>query len=243
VATARDIIQDSLERLGVYAPGETMGDADAERGLTVLNDMLDSWSNESLTTFEILEQTGALQVGVSSYTIGAGGVFNTTRPIRILDGPGAAYIVDSSQNRYPLNVVPKAYWNQIGLLTVTSNIPDTLYYDNAYPLGIINIFPVPLISYSIYFDSYLQLVDFANLSTAVSLPPGYIKAMKDVLAVELWPYFKPDGSDPSAVLIEAASKSKANVKRANLRENVAQYDQEIVSRATPTYNIYRDSGA
>ena len=55
MTTAQDIITDSLNILGVYAAGETISDADLEQAFTRLNDMLDSWSNESLTCFAILE--------------------------------------------------------------------------------------------------------------------------------------------------------------------------------------------
>ena len=51
--TALDIIQDGLENNGIFASGEIIGDADAERSLTILNDMLDSWANESLICFAL----------------------------------------------------------------------------------------------------------------------------------------------------------------------------------------------
>lgn len=238
MSTALDMLTNSLQKIGVYAPGETITAADAQLGLGVLNDMLDSWSNESLTCFAIKEYQLPLQAGVSSYTVGPGGVLNATRPIRVIVGPGAAYLQDTNLNNYPVNVVPQDQWNLIGTRAVNSNIPDTLFYDPQFPLGILNVFPTPNINYNLFFDTYLQLVEFTSLNQVVQLPPGYKKAIQDNLAIELKPYFA--DAEVSQLLIEIASKSKGNIKRSNIREVVALYDSEIVSRAQGSYNIYSD---
>lgn len=239
--TARDIIADALLTLGVYGPGETISAADAAQGLTSLNDMLDSWSNESLTCYAILEQHFTLQVGVPSYTIGTGGVINQTRPLRILDGPGTAYMMDPQQNRYPIDVVPQDQWNLISSLMADSNVPDTLFYDPQFPLGILNFYPTPNIGWVAYWDSYLQLSEFSNLFSSVNLPPGYNLALKKNLAVFLKPYFQTTQLDP--LVIKQAAESLGNIKRTNMRSNVAVYDPEIVSHAQSTYNVYTDSSA
>src|ERR1700680_1421543 len=142
MATALDLVTDALQGIGVYAPGETVSAADSALGLQRLNTMLDSWSNESLMTFATLEQSGLLIPGKYQYTIGVGGDFNMTRPLRILDSPGSCYVLDSTGNRYNLQVVPRPRWNLIGnIVQVSGNYPDTLFYDNQYPLGIINVYP------------------------------------------------------------------------------------------------------
>lgn len=239
MATAQSLIQTSLELLGIYAPGETLTDADAERGLQVLNAMLDSWSNESLFCYAIQETSFPLVVGQSQYTLGPGGQINAPRPLRLIEGPGAAYIQDVNQNNYPVAIIPRDQWNRIGLRTNTSNIPDTLFYDPQFPLGLVNIFPVPLATYKVFFDAYLQISDFANLTTVMALPPGYEAAIYNNLAIWMKPFFKDASIDP--IILELASQAKGTIKRNNLRSNVALYDAEIVSRAAPTYNIYRDA--
>ena len=241
MTTAQDIITDSLNILGVYAAGETISDADLEQAFTRLNDMLDSWSNESLTCFAILEQSVALTAFQQSYTIGAGGNINATRPIRINDEPGSAYIQDSNGNNYPVAVVSRPTWNLIGNRSesVTANVPDTLWYDPQYPLGVLNFYPLPNIAgYTAFWDSYLQLTDFSTLTTAVSLPPGYILALKTNLAVHLKPYFAAAQLDPD--VREQARESKGNVKRANNRPIEATFDRELIAKGAGTYNIYLD---
>lgn len=237
--TAQDIVTDALEMLGIYAPGETPNSADSQRGLICLNDMLDSWSNESLSCFTILEQSLVLTPGVSQYTIGPGGAVNGTRPLRLINGPGAAYIQDDQGNNYGMAVVPRDQWNLIGTRVVNSDVPDTLFYDPQFPLGVLNFFPIPNIGWTAFWDSYQQLSQVSTLQTAVDLPPGYSLAIKSNLAVALKPYFQNAALDPEVAM--KAAKSLGNIKRTNMRENVAVYDPEIISRATPTYNVYTDS--
>lgn len=239
--TAEGCIQESLEMLGVYAPGETMTAADSSRGLTVLNDMLDSWSNESLSCFAVAQQSLTLVPGQPSYTIGTSGGANVplTRPIRLRSGPGAAYIQDNNQNIYGVDVITQAQWNLRGSRNTNSNFPDVLFYDPQFPLGILNFDPIPNIGYTAYFDSFLQLSDFATLTTQVSLPPGYVLAIKANLAVALQPYFAT--SQLSPIVVARAADSKANIKRSNIRLDPSVYDPEITARAPGIYNIYTDS--
>jgi hypothetical protein len=201
--------------------------------------MIDMWSNESLMTYAILEQSTTLIPGQWQYTIGPGGNINATRPLRILTGDGTCYVVDSTGNRYNLEVVPRDRWNLISNITqITANFPNTLFYDPQYPLGIINLYPVPNVGWTLYFDSYLQLTDFSGLTTVLTLPPGYQAAIQDNLAVQIWRFFKPDGVAVPPDLKQLAATSKATVKRTNIRENIAGYDSELVSRANGAFNIY-----
>ena len=239
--TAMSAIQSTLEKMKVYAPGVSVNAADSARMLDIMQKMLDSWSNERLACYANIEQSFPLVANKQSYTIGPTGSPDITapRPLAILTGPGAAYLVDVNQNPYPINVIEQDQWNAIGLLNETSDLPDTLFYDPQFPLGIINIFPLPLLAYTVYFDARLQLQSISNLATAFSLPPGYMKAIIDNLAVEAWPWFKQ--GDPPLKMVETAGKSLGNIKRTNIKQSPAPYDSAVVSRAASTYNIYSDT--
>jgi hypothetical protein len=238
--TFTDIYTDALQKIHAYAPGEPIDDSDAETCLRVGNDMLDSWSNESLSCYAILEQSVLLNPPVAQYSIGPGGMINGTRPLKLIDGPGSAYLLDTNNNRYGVDVLPQDKWNMVTSNTqISANVPIYIFYDPQYPLGLINVWPIPNIAWTLYFDSYLQLVDFTNINGPINFPPGYKKAIQDCLAVEIWPYFfrnKP--IDP--LIVEIASKSKGNIKRTNIRENIAIYDAALVVSGTPTYNIFTD---
>lgn len=238
---ASDIILDALQVLGVYAASETMNDTDSAKGLSVLNDMMDEWSNLNLNCYQITEQSGVLVVGQQTYTVGSGGNFNVTRPLNILMGDNRAYVTDTNGNIYTLTVVDRVGWNMIGnrSTTITSNFPDTLFYDPQWPLGVINVYPTPSVSYTLYWDSLLPLTTFAALTTTFTLPPGYKRAITLNLAIELHPYF---GGQLMPEVATRASISLAAIKRKNLesRPMNSTFDSEIVTKAKGVYNPYSD---
>lgn len=240
MATALDVITDALQMLGVYGSGDTISSSDQSLCLQVLNDLLDVWSNESLAAFAILEQNFALTATKQSYTIGAGGDINATRPLKILEDPGTAFVRDANNNDFGLEVWPRDKWNTIAEKSVSGNIPQVLFYDPQYPLGVINLWPVPNIGgYTAYFDSYQQLGSFATVNTTVSFPPGYKRSIGLNLAIELKPYFIDGQLDP--IIVARAAETKGILKRTNRRDIFAQYEGEITARPAGSYNIYSDN--
>ncbi len=227
--------------LGVYAPGDQISSADLTRSLSVLNDMMDIWSNESLACFDWITQTFTMVPGQYQYTVGPGGFINGTRPLRVSDAPGSAYLLDAELNRYLMDVVDQLTWNIQTTAVANSDLPDHLFYDPQYPLGIVNIWPTPSSSWTCSFLSYAQLGDFAAPSSAFSLPPGYKRAITTNLCLSLKPYFASSQIDP--LIIKEASETKASVKRNNMRTQIAVMDPELVSRGNAVYNIYSDRGS
>jgi hypothetical protein len=239
--TALDVITDAFLMLGVYGPGDTIATIDQTTGLQVLNDMLDVWSNESLATFCILENNFPVVSGQQSYTIGPSAAqITATRPISILEDPGTVFVRDSNNIDYPMEVYPRDKWNVIGDKFVTGNIPEVLFYDPQFPLGVINLWPIPnLGGYTVYFDSYQQLGAFATVSTAFSFPPGYKRAMGTNLAVELKPYYADGQLDP--VIVKSAADTKGSIKRSNRRDVFADTDPSLIANSSQFYNVYSDS--
>lgn len=241
IATASDLCLKALQMLGVYGGGAALSTDDGALMLDLLNSLMDNWSNYTLACYEITENSVVLVPGQNQYTIGPTGQINVTRPLKILTDPGTAYIQDSNGNNYPMQVVPRDKWNMYSNRSslINSNFPNIMFYDPQFPLGVINITPYPNIAYTMYFDSMLQLGDFASLATTVSLPPGYNIAIYSNLAVLAHPFFLDQPINPAIPPI--AAKTLGDVKRTNLRENYAVYDQELVSSAQVSYNIYTDS--
>ena len=243
MATTNDMITRAMKALKALGGNEVPSAAEYTDGLNAFNMMLESMSLERLATYRIQEQSFTLTIGTASYTIGPGGAINTTRPLDITQ----AYIQDTNSNNYLLTIVPRDKWNQIGNRgsTITSQIPDTLFYDPQYPLGVINIFPTPLLGYTCFYDSALQQVTSVSGSTTISMPPGYERMYVFNLAVEMANMFgfeiPPVGPGQKNV-VELAAEAKANVKRNNLPEIIANYDGAIVSRSYASYNIFRDRG-
>lgn len=240
MTTALDMIQDSFELLGVYGPGDTISDADIERARSVLSDMLDVWSNESLTCYRIVTQTFTLVVGQSTYTVGPNGQIDGIRPLRVIESPGGAYLLDTNNNRYLMTVLDELSWNLQTTAVANSDLPDLLWYDPQFPLGVINVWPTPAMSYTCSFLSYQQLGDPGALSAPFNLPPGYKRAITTNLAVSMKPYWTSAQLDPD--VREEARITKGIVKRTNMRTQVAVYDPELVARGQSGYNIWSDRG-
>lgn len=239
MATANDLITRAMRALGCLGRTEVPSASEASDALTAFNAMLDSWSNEALASYVLGQISFPLVIGQQSYTIGPA-LANITadRPLSIQD----AFIRDSSNLDYPMRIIPRDIWNDIGAKNISSQIPDTIFYDTTYPLGTIYVFPIPLIGYSCYIYSSTNQVTFAGLTTVLAMPVGYERAYVLNLAVELmsagFPVLLNDIGRQA--LIKNASDSKANIKSTNISDVIASYDGAIVSRSYASYNIYND---
>ncbi len=239
MTTASQILTGAARTLGYLGRTEVLSAADASDALTCFNQMLDSWSNEALASYVTLERNFPLVVGQQSYTIGSGGNINSTRPYDI----DSAYVRDANHLDFKMQVVAKDVWDSIGLKSNTSQIPQVLFYDSQYPLGIINIFPVPSAAYTVYFNSTLDQVTAPLLTTVITLPVGYELAYRLNLAVQMMSYGFPCmlGQPELGALVAQAALAKANIKKANTKEVLAEYDPALLGHGGHSYNIYRDS--
>jgi hypothetical protein len=206
--TAHDVIRGSMRLIGAVDPGEELTADEASDGLELLNEMLESWSTERLSVYQILQENFTLVAGTASYTIGSGATFNTTRPLNILSG-----FIRYSSVDYPLAILTREEYDRIALKT-TSYLPESLYYQPSVANGTIYLYGVPDYAYTLYIDSTKQLQSFTALTTTIVLPPGYKRAIRYALALEIAPEY--NRKVPDAVLA-IARESKAAIKRLNSR--------------------------
>lgn len=206
MATARDLIKRSLLLIGVVGQGEDVEASEANDALSALNDMLDSWSADSRAVYEESRESFTL-TGASSYTIGSGGDFDTTRPIRI-----ESAFVRSGETDYPLRLVDKKQYARISQKSLSSSYPNYLYYDADYPLGNIVLWPKPISGYTLHLYSLKPLSNIADLDTAISLPPGFSRAIRYNLACEVSPEY---GIEPPLKVQRIADESKEIIDAAN----------------------------
>jgi hypothetical protein len=239
MTTVSQLIKDSAIALGYLGRNEVMSAQDINDALRVFNRMLDSWSNESLASYVQTQRSFPTVFMKNAYTIGSGGDINDTRPADII----SAFIRDTNNIDYKLQVLTQQQWDDIGQKTITSQIPDQLYYESTYPLGTIYIFPYPLIAgYTVFYRTNLNQVEATALTNTISMPVGYELAYTLNLAVQMMSAGFPCMLEgPSlAMLIKGAADAKAAIKASNIDEVVAAYDDAIVSRSNATYNVYSD---
>jgi hypothetical protein len=73
VTQALDLVTRALRAVGAFAPGDTIDSDDANDALSMLNDMLEQWSNSTMMVPYVTEIIFTLTSNTASYTIGQGG--------------------------------------------------------------------------------------------------------------------------------------------------------------------------
>lgn len=222
-----DLIRSSLRLIGAIATGETPSAEEASDGLLVLNDLLDNWSTEPLSVWGSSNQTFSLVPGKAVYTIGPTGDFNTTRPISI----DAAYCTFGGVD-FPMQVVGQIQYNGIRLKGMGMPLVERLMYVNEDPLGVITVWPVPTDTVPMTLTMGRVLSGNVALGDTLSGPPGFLKAVRYNLAVEMAPEF---GVEASPTVMAIAADAKGDYKRANIPAMVSGYDTALVSTSPVSY--------
>lgn len=211
----------------ILASGETPNADEAVDGLKVLNDILENWSTERLSVWQTNSQQFALTTNVATYTIGPGGDFDTIRPVRV--SPSYSRI---NSTDFPIQTWSLAEYSQVAVKTV-GGIPERMVYLNEYPLGQIILYPVPAAASStLFLNVDRQLDSPVTLATQLAFPPGYEKALRFALAVNLCPEY---GITPPPVVASIAATSKGDIKRANKTAVRSAYDPMLMGEPAFAY--------
>lgn len=176
MATAQNITDAAYNKIGFYTISTTRSD----KALVSLNNMLSIWSIDGLIVPFRTTENFPLVVGQSSYTIGTGANFATTRPLEILE----AYIRDSSNVDHILEQIDQKRYSALINKTVDGR-PERFYYDPQYSLGKIYFDSEPSTVETLYIVSEKPLTELATLATTVSLPDFYKEALVFNLAIRL----------------------------------------------------------
>ena len=230
--TAGDQINRSLRLLGVLAEGETPAASVSQDALMALNQMIDSWNTERLSTFVTQDQTFLWPVGFISRTLGPTGDFVGLRPVLIDD---ATYYRDPGTNvSFGIKFINQQQYNGIAVKTVTSTYPQVCWVNMGFPDITLTIYPRPTRELEWHFVSVQELDRPANLATVMYYPPGYLRAFTYNLAMEFAPEF---GVEPSPQVSRIAMTSKRNLKRINNPDDVMSMPYAIVA-TRQRFNIY-----
>lgn len=230
--TANDQINGALRLLGVLAEGETPSAATSQDALTALNQMIDSWNTERLAVFSTMDQTRTWLSGLRSNTLGPTGTLVGDRPILLDD---STYFRDPQTNvSYGIKFINQQQYDGIAVKTVTSTYPQVMWINMSYPDIELYVYPVPLRSLEFHFISVEPLMSVPSLSTDITMPPGYLRAFKYNLALEIAGEF---GINPNPQVARIAMTSKRNLKRINNPDDIMALPYSIVG-TRQRYNIY-----
>jgi hypothetical protein len=232
MTTAGDQINGALRLLGVLAEGETPSAGTSQDALISLNQMIDSWSTEKLSTFTTQEQIFDWLPGFVSRTLGPSGDFVGDRPVLMDD---ATYFVDASTGiSYGIKLINQQQYDGIAVKSVTSTFPQVMWINTNFPDIDMHIYPVPTKVLEWHFISAAQLTQPATLSTELYFPPGYLRAFRYNLACEIAPEF---GIEPPPTVGRIAMTSKRNLKRINNPDDIMSIPYAIVS-TRQRFNIF-----
>jgi len=232
MVSAGDIINGSLRLLGVLAEGETPSAETSQDALSAMNQMIESWNTERLSIFSTQDQVFIWPAGALSRTLGPTGDFVGNRPVLLDD---STYFRDPSTNvSYGIKFINQQQYDGIAVKTVTSTYPQVMWINMSYPDIEMYVYPKPTRDLEWHFISVEELHQPATLATALTFPPGYLRAFRYNLACELAPEF---GVEPSPQVQRIAMSSKRNIKRINNPEDIMSMPYSIVA-TRQRFNIY-----
>lgn len=219
---ALDLIKSSMRLVGIISGNQTPKANESNDALVVLNDLLEEWSTEDLTVWGSVNFSTVFVPNKASYTIGPTGDFNDIRPIDI-----QSFYVTLNGVSYPGTTIGQDRYNQIPV-KATPGIPRELQYISNYPLGLVNFYPVPDQAYGLLLVYDQLLNQIPSLSSILTYPPGYAKALRWNLAVDLAAEY---GVPVAPEVGRIAVSSLASIKSANnISPDTASFDPVLTGR-------------
>lgn len=164
---------------GVLESGESPSASQLSDALNLINNVLDNYSSESSFIPALTRTTQSLTGGTQSYA------FSGTRPVAIM----AASVINATGPGSPVEVVTAAKWALIPDRQAQSYLTKFLLFDRALSGSTFYVSPVPLGSLTVELLYWSPLTQFADTTTAITLPPGYQRLLEMALAAEWAPQF------------------------------------------------------
>jgi len=184
VAIVRTLIEQALRICrGVKRAGQGANDSELNEGLYVGNAILDAWRTNRRTAYSTPRLAVPLSSGVQQYTIGPGATINIPWPPWL---ELASIILNGIE--IPIEVYHDAeQWQRVQLKSLGNTIPSTIYYDRAFPVGNLFLWPIPYSGLSLVLYPWQQLAEFGALTDPLNLPPAFRQALLYSIAEELIP--------------------------------------------------------
>ena len=235
MTTAGEIIKGSLRLIGQLAEGEEPSADTMQDSIMAVNQMIQSWNTERLSVFSTQDQTFVWPAGQATRSIGPTGDFVGNRPVEIDD---ATYFKDPQTNlSFGIKLINQQQYDGIALKIVVSTYPQVMWVNNTFPNMEMTIYPVPTKALEWHIISVEELTQVTSVATDMYFPPGYLRAFRYNLAMELAPEF---GVEPTPQVTRIAMTSKRNLKRINFPGDPMAIPYAIVA-TRQRYNIYANN--
>ncbi len=235
--TVQALVTFALKAAGVLGVGQSALAEDYTDAFDACNSMLAVWNRRRYLVFHLLD-VPLTSTGATSYTVGVGGDFNTPRPDR-LEAAFCRQFVNSGPNYvdYPLDILEsREDYNRIALKSLGS-FPQFIFYDSAFPLGVVYPWPVPqAATYQIHLSLKAQITQFTSFVQEINLPPEYEEAIWSNLVIRLGPIYQ---YEVRPEIIALAKASLAAIRGANTQIPRLRMPRSL--RNQFLYNVLSDS--
>lgn len=211
--TALQLVTDSLKLLGVVAGHEIPTASEQSDSFARLNELIDSWGTHAQTMLVQRRDLVPLVPGQQVYTFGPGGDFPTLPRPMAIDGATLLLGTGPPAVETRVEVLAGQAYDAVPMKGLTGAQVTAVYYSPLAMSAELWVWPVPTAAQTLVLYYAEPIALFPDLVTPVDLAPGYAKALRTNLAVELAPEF---GRVLDLQIDRLARESLADVKRANV---------------------------
>lgn len=234
--TVRDIINLALKTANVLGVGQTASAEDMNDAFNLMNMMMAQWQRRRYMVYQLVtlskQATGAI-----SYTVGPGGDFNVARPAKLESAFFRQNVQTPLPVDYPLEILRSTEdYNRISIKNLNA-FPRFAFYDMAYPLGNLFVWPVPNSMYEIHITVMQQIQQFVTVNDTIAMPPEYSAALMWNLTLELYPFY---GLPVSPVVQGKAEASMRIIEEANTAIPQLQLPTAVRPQRGSAFNIFGD---
>ncbi len=242
MATAGDLIKSAMRVIGVIGKSETPSTDEMQDGLQAMQMMLSSWAVKGLLVRAMVMDSYALTVGQAAYTVGLGiGTdFSTAVPLKI----NSAYARDSSGIDSPVGIWTMTEYGKLTDKSTARGRPVLLAYDpgnaqQATRQGIINVYRIPDVVYTLFFESLKFFTEFVAITDTYTFEGQYDEPIKYNLAIRIYREYHQHGKPIPTDILQLAKDSLGVVENLNSETPVSELDMPGIGGGT--YNIYSDT--
>jgi hypothetical protein len=211
MVTARAIVTDALDLIGVHAAEEPLTAHQEQQGLRVLNDLIQNASLEQFVIYYMPPQVIPWPAGRAMLTWGLGGDIATPRPVQI--GQQATYLNPLTQLQLPLTVLLLNEYRTLPRTPLVSVPLMAVSYAPSLPLGELYAYLPPPEPALVTVYPWQVLQTWENFDTDILMPPGYDRYLKAAAACDLAPYYD---KEASAIVQGIRAEAKNNIKTVNV---------------------------
>ena len=188
--TAQEMIESAMTLIGALDQGRSAAPRELSAGIVALNEMIESWNLRRILLYETSREHFTLTPSLNPHTIGlsvngsGAGDLAIARPPSI---QSASIKQGGSNTEFPIRILSKEEYQRIPTKGTTGSRPRRLWYEREWPLGKIFLYPIPGSASILYLNIWKQLDSGMELADKFSVPPGYLRALRYNLALELAP--------------------------------------------------------